>query len=40
MRHKLTKSEQVKGIKKALASRKTPRQFLPSLRLRLAKLVR
>jgi ribosomal protein L28 len=30
--------KQVRGLRKALANRKTPRQFLPSLRKRLAKL--
>lgn len=34
-RHKFTKAEQIQGIKKALANRRTPRQFIPSLKKRL-----
>lgn len=37
-RHKLNAEEQIRGLKKALANPKTPKQFLPSLRERLAKL--
>jgi hypothetical protein len=31
-------AKQIKGLRKAIANRKTPRQFIPSLRKRLAKL--
>jgi hypothetical protein len=34
-RHKLTKEQQIKGIKAALNSSKTPKHLLPSLRKRL-----
>jgi|SRR5882757_626494 len=34
----IPKDKQIKGLRKALANRKTPKQFLPSLRKRLAKL--
>jgi hypothetical protein len=34
----IPKTKQIQGLRKALANRKTPRQFLPSLRKRLAKL--
>jgi hypothetical protein len=37
-RHVLNTEEQIRGIEKALANPKTPKQFLPSLRERLAKL--
>lgn len=40
MRHKLTKREQIEGIRKALANPKTPKQFLPSMRKRLDALER
>lgn len=40
MRHKLTIEEQIRGTLKALANRKTPKQFLPSLRERLKQLER
>lgn len=40
MRHKLTLEEQIRGARKALANRKTPKQFLPSLRERLKQLER
>jgi len=39
-RHKLTKAERIKGIKKALKSRKTPKQLKPGLRKYLKKLER
>ena len=35
---KMTREQQVKGCKKALANPKTPKQFLPGLRKRLAAL--
>jgi len=35
----MTKSAQIKGLRKALANRKTPRAFLPSMKKRLAKLM-
>ena len=38
MRHKLSKAEQIRGIEKALKNRRTPKQFLPGMRKRLAKL--
>lgn len=38
MRRQLTKDEQIRGLRKALASRKTPKQFRASMRKRLAKL--
>jgi hypothetical protein len=34
----IPKTKQIQGLRKALANRKTPKQFLPSLRKRLAKL--
>jgi hypothetical protein len=34
----IPKSKQIAGLRKALANRKTPRQFIPSLKKRLAKL--
>lgn len=34
-RHQLTKEERIKGLEKALASPKTPKQLLPALRERL-----
>src|SRR5258706_6976509 len=34
----IPKDKQIKGLRKALANRKTPKQFLPSLRKRLARL--
>jgi hypothetical protein len=37
-RLKLTKAQQIKGLQKALKNRRTPKQFLPSMRKRLAKL--
>lgn len=37
-RHKLSAREQPEGTKKALENPKTPKQFLPSLRERLAQL--
>jgi len=40
MRKKLSKAEQIKGLRKAIANRRTPKQFLPSMRKRLAKLER
>ncbi len=38
MRHKLSKAEQIRGIQKALKNKRTPKQFLPGMRKRLAKL--
>ena len=38
MARKLSKETQIKMVRGALKSRKTPKQFLPSLRKRLAKL--
>jgi hypothetical protein len=35
---KLTRAQQIKGLEKALTNRKTPKQFLPSMRKRLAEL--
>jgi len=37
-RHKLSKEEQIRGLEKALANPKTPKQFLPSMRERLKQL--
>ena len=37
-RHRFTREEQIRGMEKALKSRRTPRQLLPALRKRLAKL--
>lgn len=37
-RHKLSAREQLDGIRKALANPKTPKQFLQSMRVRLAQL--
>jgi hypothetical protein len=34
----IPKSKQIQGLRKAIANRKTPRQFIPSLKKRLAKL--
>jgi hypothetical protein len=34
----IPKAKQIKGLRKAIANRKTPRQFIPSLKKRLAKL--
>jgi len=39
-RHKLTLEEQIRGCEKALANPKTPKQFLPSTRLRLEQLLK
>ena len=38
MRHKLTRDQQIRGIEKALKNPRTPKQFLPGMRKRLAKL--
>lgn len=38
MRHKLTKEEQVKGLRKALKNPKTPKAFRAGMKKRLAKL--
>jgi hypothetical protein len=35
---KLTKAQQITGLRKAIANRKTPKQFIPSMKKRLAKL--
>lgn len=37
-RHVLNPEEQIRGIEKALANPKTPKQFLPNLRKRLEQL--
>jgi hypothetical protein len=39
-RHKLTKAQKIRGLEKALKNRKTPKQFIPSMKKRLAKLRR
>lgn len=39
-RHNLSKEEQIRGLKKVLANPRTPKQFKPSMRKRLAKLTR
>jgi hypothetical protein len=36
----LSKSAQIKGLRKALKNRKTPRQFIPGMKKRLFKLLR
>jgi hypothetical protein len=36
----LTKAQQIKGLRKALKNPKTPKQFLSSMKKRLAKLER
>jgi hypothetical protein len=38
MRHKLTLEQQIRGLQKGIASSRTPKQFKPSMRKRLAKL--
>jgi hypothetical protein len=38
-RHKLTKEQQIRGCRKALANPKTPKQFVPGLKKRLKKLL-
>jgi hypothetical protein len=38
MRHKLTRDEQIRGIRKALRNPRTPKGFLLALKKRLAKL--
>lgn len=38
MARKFSKAAQIKGLRKALASRKTPKQLIPSMKKRLAKL--
>jgi hypothetical protein len=37
-RHKLTREQRLRGLRKALASPKTPKQFKASLRKQIAKL--
>jgi hypothetical protein len=37
-RHKLSAAETLRGLKKALANPKTPKQFLKSLRTRIKRL--
>lgn len=37
-RHKLSKEQTIRGLEKALANPRTPKQFLPSMKKRLAKL--
>lgn len=39
-RHRLTREEQIRGLEKALANPKTPKQFLPAMRERLQQLKR
>ncbi len=39
MRHKLTTEQRVKGLRKAIANPKTPKQLIPSLRKTLDKLI-
>jgi len=39
-RHKLTREEQIRGLKKALANPKTPKAFRAGMEARLAKLER
>jgi hypothetical protein len=39
-RQGLTKEQQIKGLRKALANRKTPRAFLASMKKRLTKLMK
>lgn len=39
-RHKLTKEQQVKGLRKALQNPRTPKQFLAGMKKRLEKLLR
>jgi len=38
-RMNISKEAQIRGLKKALANRKTPRGFLPGMKKRLAKLM-
>jgi len=38
MRHELSKAEEIRGLEKALKNPRTPKQFRPSMRKRLAKL--
>ena len=40
MRHKLTREEQIRGLKKALANSRTPKAFRAGMKKRLAKLER
>lgn len=37
---KMTKAKKIAALRKAIKNRKTPKQFLPSMRTRLAKLER
>jgi hypothetical protein len=37
-RHKMSKAQMIAGLTKALKNSRTPKQFLPSMRKRLAKL--
>jgi hypothetical protein len=37
-RPKLTRAQQIKGLERALASKKTPKQFRPSMEKRLKEL--
>ncbi len=39
-RHKLSRDEQIRGLKKALKNRKTPKQFRAGMEKRLRKLER
>jgi hypothetical protein len=38
MRNRLTKAQQIKGLRKALNNPRTPKAFIPSMKKRLAKL--
>jgi hypothetical protein len=40
MRHRLTKKEKLKGIKRALKNPRTPKQFLAGLQNQLLKLLK
>jgi len=36
----ISKDAQIKGLRKAIKNRRTPRQFIPSMKKRLAKLTK
>jgi hypothetical protein len=36
----ISKDAQIKGLRKAIKNRRTPRQFIPGMKKRLAKLVK
>jgi hypothetical protein len=40
MKKGLSKEQQIRGLRKALKNRKTPRAFIPSMKKRLAKLTK